>query len=67
MVIKKTVINDMFFKSLPNLMAVVRYGIGYDNIDLESATKYRIAVAVVCLDFERWSHSGGATNRRSHP
>ena len=28
-------INEVFFKKYPSVRAVVRYGVGYDNIDIE--------------------------------
>ncbi|MBN2010126.1 hypothetical protein JW960_12345 [candidate division KSB1 bacterium] len=41
------VVNNDFFAALPGLRAVVRYGVGYDNIDLDAATKHNVKVANV--------------------
>lgn len=38
-------INEEFFKQFPSVRAVVRYGVGYDNIDLEFCKKNKIIVA----------------------
>ena len=38
-------INESFFKKYPSVKAVVRYGVGYDNIDLEYCKKNKIIVA----------------------
>lgn len=38
-------INESFFKKYPSVKAVVRYGVGYDNIDLEYCKKNKITVA----------------------
>ena len=38
-------INEAFFKKYPSVRAVVRYGVGYDNIDLEFCKKNKIIVA----------------------
>jgi D-3-phosphoglycerate dehydrogenase len=35
------------FPRMPNCVAVVRYGIGYDNIDVEAATRAGIPVSIV--------------------
>ena len=45
--IRGTEIDDHFLQECPDLKAVVRYGVGYDNIDLESASKRGIKVAIV--------------------
>lgn len=47
LLVRMTVINNDFLKNLPHLKALVRYGIGYDNIDLTAAARYKIAVANV--------------------
>ncbi len=38
-------INSEFLDSVPNLKAVIRYGVGYDNVDLEEAKRRNIIVA----------------------
>ena len=38
-------INESFFKKYSSVRAVVRYGVGYDNIDLEFCKKNKIIVA----------------------
>ena len=38
-------INESFLKKYPSVRAVVRYGVGYDNIDLEYCKKNKIIVA----------------------
>ena len=45
--VRWTVVNDAFFKALPKLQAVVRYGVGYDNIDIEAANNNGIKIANV--------------------
>ena len=40
-------ITDRVLAGLPRLRAVVRYGIGLDNIDLEAAARYGVAVSNV--------------------
>jgi D-3-phosphoglycerate dehydrogenase len=42
-----TDVDDQFLSRLPNLKAIVRYGVGYDNIILESANRHRVRVANV--------------------
>ena len=39
------VIDENFFKKYPSIKAVVRYGVGYDNIDIDYCKKNRIIVA----------------------
>ena len=38
-------INEEFFKKYPSVRAVVRYGVGYDNIDIEFCKRNKIIVA----------------------
>jgi D-3-phosphoglycerate dehydrogenase len=45
--IRGTVIDTEFFKFAPKLKAVVRYGVGYDNVDIQEATRRKIKVANV--------------------
>lgn len=45
--VRGTVIDAEFFKLAPKLKAVVRYGVGYDNVDIREATRRKIKVANV--------------------
>jgi D-3-phosphoglycerate dehydrogenase len=45
--VRGTVIDDEFFKLAPNLKAIVRYGVGYDNVDIQESTRRKIKVANV--------------------
>jgi D-3-phosphoglycerate dehydrogenase / 2-oxoglutarate reductase len=45
--VRHTVINHDFLSRMKNLKAVVRYGVGYDNVDVEACTKHGIKVANV--------------------
>lgn len=45
--IRQTEINKNFIDQCPELKAIVRYGIGYDNINLEEAKAHNIKVANV--------------------
>ena len=45
--VRHTKIDREFLSSMKNLKAVVRYGVGYDNIDVEACTKLGIKVANV--------------------
>jgi len=45
--VRGTVVDADFFNLTPNLKALVRYGVGYDNIDIPEATKRNIKVANV--------------------
>ena len=47
LLIRGTLVNDEFLANFPNLKAIVRYGVGYDNIDLNAATNRGIKVANV--------------------
>lgn len=47
MLVRWSVINGEFLKSTPKLKAIVRYGVGYENIDLNAATNRGIKVANV--------------------
>jgi D-3-phosphoglycerate dehydrogenase len=47
LLVRMTVVDENFIKNLPDLKAIVRYGIGYDNIDLKAASRFGIAVANV--------------------
>ncbi len=45
--VRGSVIDNEALKHMPNLEAIVRYGVGYDNIDLEAAFQRGIRVANV--------------------
>ena len=47
MFIRWTNINDEFLNATPELKAIVRYGVGYDNVDLEAVNKHRIKASNV--------------------
>ncbi len=43
-----TPIDNAFLDALPDLKAIVRYGVGYEHIDLEAASAHGVKVAIVC-------------------
>jgi D-3-phosphoglycerate dehydrogenase len=45
--VRHTTIDEGFLSEMKNLKAVVRYGVGYDNIDIEACSKYGVKVANV--------------------
>jgi len=45
--VRHTKIDDTFLSGMKNLKAVVRYGVGYDNVDIEACTRHGIKVANV--------------------
>ncbi len=45
--VRGTLVDDSFFAALPNLRALVRYGVGYDNVDVKAATAHNVLVANV--------------------
>jgi D-3-phosphoglycerate dehydrogenase len=45
--VRHTPIDDVFLSGMKNLKAVVRYGVGYDNIDVEACTSHDVKVANV--------------------
>lgn len=47
LLIRWTIIDDEFLNALPNLKAIVRYGVGYENIDLKAASAHGVKVANV--------------------
>ncbi|MBT6005968.1 MAG: hypothetical protein HOG79_09640, partial [Prolixibacteraceae bacterium] len=47
LLVRHTEINTEFLSQMKNLKAVVRYGVGYDNIDLEACTKFGVKAANV--------------------
>ena len=46
-VVVRILIDQEFLAGLPELKAVVRYGVGYDNVDIEAATRHGVKVANV--------------------
>jgi len=47
MLVRHTRIDEAFLSGMLNLKAVVRYGVGYDNIDVEACRKHNVRVANV--------------------
>ena len=45
--IRFTEIDDFFLNQTPSLRAIARYGVGYDNIDLEACTRHGVRCANV--------------------
>ena len=45
--VRHTTIDDIFLSEMKNLKAIVRYGVGYDNIDVEACSRHGIKVANV--------------------
>lgn len=45
--VRHTIIDDDFLSEMKNLKAIVRYGVGYDNIDVEACTRHGVKVANV--------------------
>lgn len=45
--VRHTRIDDEFLLKMKNLKAVVRYGVGYDNVDVEACTRFGVKVANV--------------------
>jgi D-3-phosphoglycerate dehydrogenase / 2-oxoglutarate reductase len=45
--VRHTVIDEVFLSGMKNLKAVVRYGVGYDNVDIEACTRHGVRVANV--------------------
>lgn len=45
--VRHTQIDEAFIGQMQNLKAVVRYGVGYDNIDVEACKKYGVKAANV--------------------
>ncbi|HNX00246.1 MAG TPA: NAD(P)-dependent oxidoreductase [Candidatus Cloacimonadota bacterium] len=41
----QTIFNESYFKRFPNLKLVIRAGTGVDNIDLDSARKYKVKIS----------------------
>ncbi|NQV33417.1 MAG: C-terminal binding protein [Phycisphaeraceae bacterium] len=47
LLLRWTPVNDAFLSCLPHLKAIVRYGVGYDNVDLAATERRQIRVANV--------------------
>ena len=45
--VRHTPINETFLAGMKNLKAVVRYGVGYDNVDVEACTRHDVKAANV--------------------
>ncbi len=45
--VRHTRIDDRFLSGMKNLKAVVRYGVGYDNVDIDACTRHGVKVANV--------------------
>jgi D-3-phosphoglycerate dehydrogenase len=45
--VRHTIIDEEFLSEMKYLKAVVRYGVGYDNIDIKACNKYKIKAANV--------------------
>jgi len=45
--VRHTRIDDEFLSKMKNLKAVVRYGVGYDNVDVEACSRFGVKVANV--------------------
>ena len=45
--VRHTSIDEEFLTGLENLKAVVRYGVGYDNVDVDACTRFEVKVANV--------------------
>lgn len=47
LLIRHTLVDAAFMDEIPTLEAVVRYGVGYENVDVAEATKRGIKVAII--------------------
>ncbi|NQU52158.1 MAG: C-terminal binding protein [Bacteroidetes bacterium] len=45
--VRHTQIDEEFLSKMKNMKAVVRYGVGYDNVDVKACTKFGVKVANV--------------------
>ena len=45
--VRHTVVDETFLSKMKNLKAVVRYGVGYDNVDVPACTRFGVKVANV--------------------
>ncbi len=47
LLLRHTRVDDEFLSAMKNLKAIVRYGVGYDNIDVDACTRFGVKVANV--------------------
>jgi D-3-phosphoglycerate dehydrogenase len=47
LLLRQTPVGEKAFTRLGNLLVVSRYGVGYDNVDVEAATRYGVLVTIV--------------------
>ena len=47
LLLRQTPVGDEAFQKLTKLRVISRYGIGYDNVDVESATRHGVIVTIV--------------------
>ena len=47
LLLRHTRVDDQFLSAMKNLKAIVRYGVGYDNIDVNACTRFGVKVANV--------------------
>ena len=47
LLVRWTSVNEAFLSRLPHVKAIVRYGVGYDNVDLAATERRQIRVANV--------------------
>jgi D-3-phosphoglycerate dehydrogenase len=47
LLLRQTPIGERAFHALPNLRVVSRYGVGYDNVDVDAATRAGVTVTIV--------------------
>ncbi len=45
--VRHTIIDEEFLSKMNNLKAMVRYGVGYDNVDVDACTRFGVKVANV--------------------
>jgi D-3-phosphoglycerate dehydrogenase len=45
--VRHTIIDEAFLSGMKNLKAVVRYGVGYDNVDINACSRHGVKVANV--------------------
>ena len=45
--VRQHIIDEEFLSKMKNLKAVVRYGVGYDNVDVDACTRFGVKVANV--------------------
>jgi D-3-phosphoglycerate dehydrogenase len=47
LLLRQTPIGEKAFRLMGNLLVISRYGVGYDNVDVEAATRHGVLVTVV--------------------